>query len=79
MHILLIICIFLLQKSNSLANDRDFNWNNHIEYDNTIKVWNVENGKIEIDIKTNSKVNSFAVLQNGDLVSSSDKSIIIWV
>jgi WD40 repeat protein len=47
--------------------------------DSTIKIWDVENGTVKKNIKVDSKINSFEVLPNEDLVSATNKSIIIWV
>jgi WD40 repeat protein len=46
--------------------------------DGRIKIWNVETGTVKKDLIVNSEINSFEVLPNGDLVSASDESIIIW-
>ena len=46
--------------------------------DGTIKIWDTENGTVKKEIKAGSCVNSFEVLHNGDLISASDQSIIIW-
>ena len=46
--------------------------------DGTIKVWDVETGIIKKNLKVDSKINSFELLENGNLVSASEKSIIIW-
>ena len=43
-----------------------------------IKIWDVKKGSVRNEIQVNSKINSFQVLENGDLVSASDESIIIW-
>ena len=46
--------------------------------DEAIKIWDTENGTVKQEMKTGSGVNSFEVLHNGDLISASDQSIIIW-
>jgi WD40 repeat protein len=46
--------------------------------DGTIKIWDTVSGTVKKEIKAGSGVNSFEVLQNGDLISASDQSIIIW-
>ena len=46
--------------------------------DRTIKVWNVDDGMVKKDLEVNASVNSLEVLPNGDLVSASDRSVIIW-
>jgi WD40 repeat protein len=46
--------------------------------DGTINIWDVENGTMKKEIKVDSCINSFEVLANGDLVSATNKSIIIW-
>ena len=43
-----------------------------------MKIWDVENGTLKKEIRVNSRVTSFEILLNGDLVSGSDKSIVIW-
>ena len=45
--------------------------------DGTIKIWDVDSGTVKKDIKVNSEINSFALLENEDLVSASNESIII--
>ena len=50
-------------------------WSN----DGTIKIWDVETGLVKNEKNVDSVIiNSFVMLQNGDLVSASDKSIIVW-
>ena len=46
--------------------------------DVTIKIWDVETGKVKKDMHVNSGINSLEVLQNGDLASASNISIVIW-
>ena len=46
--------------------------------DGTIKIWDAYNETLKKNIEVNSCISSLAVLQNGDLVSLSGKSIIIW-
>ena len=46
--------------------------------DGVIKVWDAEKGTVKKDIVVNSRINSFEVLPNGNLVSASNRSIIIW-
>ena len=46
--------------------------------DGAIKIWDTENGTVKKELKAGSGVNSFEVLQNGDLISASDHSFIIW-
>ena len=46
--------------------------------DGAIKIWDVENGTIKKEIQVNSQINAFEVLENGDFVSASKSSIIIW-
>ena len=43
-----------------------------------LKIWDIEKGSVKKEINVNSRVNSFLLLKNGDFVSASDESIIIW-
>jgi WD40 repeat protein len=46
--------------------------------DGTIKIWDTESGIVKKEIKAGSCVNSFEVLPNGDLISATENSILIW-
>ena len=47
-------------------------------YDGTIKIWDVGTGLVKKEMNVSSRINSLEMLQNGDLVSASDESIIVW-
>jgi WD40 repeat protein len=46
--------------------------------DKTMKIWDVESGTIKKDLKLDSIITSLTLLPNGDLVTASYESIIIW-
>ena len=43
-----------------------------------LRILDTKNGTVKKEIKCGSAINSFEILQNGDFVSASDESIIIW-
>jgi WD40 repeat protein len=57
-------------------------------WDQTIKIWNTNDGSVKqtltghtgwIRLNVNSAINYFEMSVNGNLISASDKSIIIWI
>ena len=46
--------------------------------DGAIKIWDVENWAVKIEMRAHSRINSIEILENGDLVSASELSVIIW-
>ena len=46
--------------------------------DGSMKIWDVNTGEVKKEIRVNLNVNAFEVLKNGNLVSATDESIIIW-
>ena len=48
-------------------------------YDGKISIWDVETGTVKKSIEVDAKINSFEVLQSGDLVSASDAQEICQI
>ena len=44
----------------------------------TIKIWDIESATSKKEINLYSEINYFDTLENGNLISASDESVIIW-